>query len=97
MLRLILVWRHQVLSLRRAARLDALTGVANRSGFWAALDGLERDSDAHMIGALFVDLDGFKAVNDRYGHAVGDMVLVEVARRLEHVVRPGDVVSPTRR
>ncbi len=93
MLRLILVWRHQVLSLRRAARLDALTGVANRGGFWAALDGLERDSDAHMIGALFVDLDGFKAVNDRYGHAVGDMVLVEVARRLEHVVRPGDVVS----
>ena len=92
-LQLILLWRHQVLGLRRAARLDALTGVANRSGFLAVLDEIDERNGHDMIGVLFIDLDGFKAVNDRHGHAVGDMVLVEVARRLERVVRPGDEVA----
>ncbi len=92
-LQLILLWRHQVLSLRRAARLDALTGVANRGGFWDALDALEQRGTTATVGVFFVDPDEFTDVNDRFGHSVGDMVLVEVARRLEHVVRPGDVVA----
>jgi diguanylate cyclase (GGDEF)-like protein len=67
--------------------------VANRGGFWDALDALEQRGTTATVGVFFVDLDEFKDVNDRFGHSVGDMVLVEVARRLEHVVRPGDVVA----
>jgi diguanylate cyclase (GGDEF)-like protein len=96
MLQLILLWRHQVISLRRAARLDPLTGVANRAGFWDVLEALESNTDgdgSRVLGVLYVDLDGFKAVNDQHGHSVGDLVLAEVARRLSHVVRPGDLIA----
>jgi diguanylate cyclase (GGDEF)-like protein len=77
---------------RRAARHDALTGVLNR----AALE--EHIGDALTAGpertlVLFVDLDGFKAVNDTYGHDAGDTVLIEVARRLAGAVRPVDIVG----
>jgi diguanylate cyclase (GGDEF)-like protein len=45
------------------------------------------------VGLLYLDLDGFKPVNDTHGHAAGDSVLVEIARRLERTVRPGDTVA----
>jgi diguanylate cyclase (GGDEF)-like protein len=45
------------------------------------------------VGVLYVDLDGFKAVNDRHGHATGDAVLVATAERIQRVLRPGDVVG----
>lgn len=94
-LRLILQWRAQVLGLQSAAHSDPLTGLANRAGFWSALDGVEvgDDTDAELVGVLYVDLDGFKSVNDQHGHAVGDVVLAEVARRLADAVRPGDLVA----
>jgi diguanylate cyclase (GGDEF)-like protein/PAS domain S-box-containing protein len=78
----------------RAVR-DPLTGLANRTLLQERLRGiLARDARAGTSTALlFLDLDGFKAVNDRHGHAVGDMVLKVVAERLTAAVRPSDTVA----
>ncbi|GAC1307283.1 MAG: hypothetical protein NVSMB21_11050 [Vulcanimicrobiaceae bacterium] len=77
------------------AFFDSLTGLPNRALLDARIDeaivaARERDG---RFAVLFVDLDGFKGVNDRSGHAGGDAVLCEVARRLECVVEPGDTVG----
>ena len=78
----------------RAVR-DPLTGLANRALFEERLRGaLSRDARTDTAtGVLFLDLDGFKGVNDRYGHAVGDAVLQAVAERLTAGVRPSDTVA----
>ncbi|RKS71430.1 cyclic di-GMP phosphodiesterase Gmr [Motilibacter peucedani] len=79
--------------LRRLAETDALTGLLNRPSFEAALlDALDA-SGGMGAGLLFCDLDGFKAVNDTYGHAAGDALLVEVAERVRGLVRSHDVVA----
>jgi len=81
--------------LRHAAHHDALTGLANR----LLLDdrirqGIVRARRHHSrMAVLLADLNGFKPVNDRYGHAAGDELLVEVGRRLQHIVRAGDTVA----
>ena len=81
-------------ALAHQATHDPLTELPNRAQALAlttaALHRGARSGD--MTGLLFVDLDGFKAVNDGHGHAAGDAVLVEVGKRLRSVVRPGDVV-----
>lgn len=78
----------------RAVR-DPLTGLANRTlleeRLRAALSRDRRSGDS--TGVLFLDLDGFKDVNDTHGHAVGDAVLRAVASRLAGVVRPSDTVA----
>lgn len=74
---------------------DALTGVANRrlfKEFWNRSAKLALRED-RKLGLLFVDLDDFKPVNDAYGHDAGDLVLKEIARRLEASVRDADLVS----
>jgi diguanylate cyclase (GGDEF)-like protein len=80
--------------LAHQATHDLLTGLSNRGQARvlvnAALHRAQRTGV--MTGLLFVDLDGFKAVNDGFGHAHGDAVLREVARRLQDTVRAGDVV-----
>lgn len=77
------------------AHHDALTGLANRALLGVRLIlTLARDRRAGLRTALFViDLDGFKAVNDRYGHAAGDALLVRVAGALVTGVRAGDTVA----
>lgn len=69
---------------------DPLTGLPNRAALGARVDGwLEA---GHDVGVVFLDLDGFKEVNDRHGHAAGDEALIEVAERLRAVTRDDDVV-----
>lgn len=82
--------------LEHLAGHDPLTGLANRASFFRALDAAwegRRSTDRGSLAVIYVDLDDFKPVNDRYGHEIGDRVLDAVARRLEAVVRPGDLVA----
>jgi diguanylate cyclase (GGDEF)-like protein len=80
---------------RHEAVHDPLTGVANRTLLRDRLQhAVARSQREHGATAvLFIDLDGFKQVNDAHGHAAGDAVLVEIARRLQTAVRPGDTIA----
>ncbi|GGY15515.1 diguanylate cyclase [Massilia dura] len=75
-------------------RHDPLTGLLNRRALEELLPQAQARSRRHGIGfaVLFIDLDGFKAINDRLGHDAGDEVLQEVARRLRDAVRQNDSV-----
>lgn len=78
--------------LRRAATHDHLTGVLSRGEFESQVERLVERRELPVV-VLFVDLDGFKAVNDNWGHHDGDEVLVAVAKRLQDAVRPTDSVA----
>ena len=85
-----------VQELRKLAVTDVLTGLENRTGFNQRLRAAltrRKDTPASRIGLLFLDLDGFKAINDLFGHAGGDEALQEVARRLRSVTRARDALS----
>lgn len=71
---------------------DDLTGVLNRSGFSKQLRALVGDEAAPASLAL-VDVDNFKTINDSYGHAIGDAVLVEIASRMKLATRESDVIG----
>ncbi len=77
------------------AATDPLTGLYNRRYADAHIDGLlARGGGGRLsLAAMVLDLDRFKRVNDRYGHAAGDAVLVELARRLAANFRPADLIS----
>lgn len=79
--------------LKQLAYKDLLTGLSNRAFFMEMGQQLFGIAMRHekALGLLFLDLDGFKAVNDRYGHAAGDQVLIEVARRIRDRVRVSDL------
>jgi two-component system cell cycle response regulator len=72
---------------------DSLTGLSDRMVFIGALQRAVEDPDRLPLSLLLVDLDDFKAVNDRYGHAIGDEVLKETAVRLITAAPPGALVA----
>ncbi len=79
----------------RLALHDPLTGLFNRRYLRLQLDAAiaKAERDRSMLALLVLDLDGFKPINDRHGHAAGDEVLVEVARRLGKHARRGELVA----
>lgn len=81
--------------LQKNAIYDLLTGLPNRRLLFERLEQMIREQkrDSGHFAILFLDLDGFKDVNDTYGHEVGDHVLQEVAKRMVFAVRESDVVA----
>ena len=81
--------------LRRSADIDALTGVLNRGAFFARAEELIRlaGRDGRPVALLLFDLDHFKAINDRYGHLMGDLALNAFTRAVTNVVRATDLVG----
>jgi diguanylate cyclase (GGDEF)-like protein len=80
-------------ALAHQAEHDQLTGLANRAALRAELElELFRASGFGPV-VYYMDLNGFKQINDRYGHAAGDLILVEFARRLTSTIRPADTAA----
>ena len=81
--------------LANLAKYDQLTGLANRYMFLEELELTKKESSLlnRSFAILFIDLDGFKLINDTYGHETGDEVLKEVAKRIKSIVRKNDLVS----
>ena len=77
------------------SEFDMLTDIQNRFSFEKHLDGLisEARQTAGIFGLIYIDLDDFKQVNDRYGHQVGDLYLQQVAERMKRQLRPGDLLA----
>jgi len=78
-------------NLRRDSQTDPLTGLLNRRSLQSEISS--RCQARERFGLLFMDLDHFKSVNDRYGHDMGDRVLVAISSVLRQALRPGDVVG----
>jgi diguanylate cyclase (GGDEF)-like protein len=82
-------------SLQHRATHDDLTGLPNRRLFKALLQqaALRSGRQASRLSLLFLDLDHFKTINDNFGHAVGDTILIEAGSRIQSVLRSGDVLA----
>lgn len=93
--RMILEYEAMQREMVHQARADPLTGLLNRRAFIDEMRRdiarLDRETEAGTL--LFIDMDSFKPINDRLGHAVGDQVLVHLASMLRRLVRPSDLVT----
>ncbi|MEB3982165.1 diguanylate cyclase [Mycobacterium sp. 663a-19] len=78
--------------LARRAVTDALTGLGNREAFFDCIQNRRVAEPAGSVGIVFIDLDGFKRINDAHGHGVGDAVLIQVARRITQIAVAPDSV-----
>lgn len=90
-----LEWSAADRQLSESALRDPLTGLANRSLLMHRIGHALNRLGRHLatVAVVFIDLDAFKSVNDRHGHAVGDQLLLEVARRLQATIRSDDLVA----
>lgn len=81
--------------IKRLARTDPLTGLDHRGAFTIALRQALAQAERHssQLAVLFIDMDRFKAINDSLGHEIGDVVLIETARRLRERLRQSDIVA----
>jgi len=81
--------------LRNIANHDTLTGLPNRHSFHETLEQMlvAAESDKSNLAIMFIDLDGFKPINDTYGHSCGDEVLIATSSRLKHSLRKGDFIA----
>lgn len=73
------------------ALIDPLTGLPNRNGLSNYLHAISLNETSEIY--LYIDLDGFKAINDRFGHQTGDVLLTEVAERLSQMRRPNSIIA----
>ncbi|GAA0571628.1 diguanylate cyclase domain-containing protein [Caenispirillum bisanense] len=92
----IAIARHQAAErIRHLALYDQLTGLANRSLLYDRLQSALAQARRYgnRVGMLFIDLDGFKPINDRHGHDAGDTVLATIGRRLKAALREGDTAA----
>jgi diguanylate cyclase (GGDEF)-like protein len=94
LIRQIAVLKQREAQAQRLADRDGLTGLYNRRRMLELLGGSisEAAQQRHRVGLLFIDLDGFKSINDDYGHATGDKLLITVASRIAARARHGDYV-----
>ena len=97
---LVIAWelrerRQLTARIEREANQDPMTQLPNRRFFeqWLAYMLAQARRDQTNLALLFLDLDGFKAVNDRFGHKAGDALLAEVARRFRRTVRESDLLA----
>lgn len=83
------------LQLAKQANYDNLTGLPNRKLFFEVLEQIieVKERDKQKFALLFLDLDGFKDINDNYGHEAGDQVLITAGKRLVNCVRKSDTVA----
>ncbi len=85
--------QEQSRALEHLAYHDPLTGLPNRTLYYERLHRAQAPERSQALAVLFLDLDNLKLVNDRYGHHMGDQLLVAVARRLEGCLRPEDTAA----
>jgi diguanylate cyclase (GGDEF)-like protein len=93
---LLVAWREEAeRALHRLARTDGLTGLLNRRALEQSAGALIAQARRHgdPLCLLLIDLDGFKAINDRHGHAAGDRALRTVADLVQGTLRPGDLAA----
>jgi len=81
--------------LERAAHYDALTNLPNRVLLFDRLTHgmVKAQRRRHILAVAYIDLDGFKEINDQYGHEMGDKVLIEIATQMKATMREGDTLS----
>lgn len=82
------------LQMEKYANYDTLTGLPNRRFFFERLESVVKESQGkYKIAVLYIDLDGFKAINDTFGHQIGDSALIAVGNRLAESIRESDFAA----